>query len=120
MVVSQNKRRTNGGKTHNSFPAIIRVPLAHTLGAVVAGLLFLGCASAPRKPCEFTITVKVMDTESADKECRRLGVKWRDMGGSIKDTDTVRGCAPAGLIISNGTEANLGHEMAHQAERNCK
>lgn len=96
--------------------------LTTRLGPYCAGLLFIlgGCASVPRKPCEFTITVRVMDADSADAECRRLGVKWRDMGGSIKDTDTVRGCAPSGMIVSNGTEANLGHEMAHQVERNCK
>lgn len=78
--------------------------------------LVSGCAQV--KPCEFPMWVRV--TPDADEECRALGVKWKDMGGSIKDTDRVLGCAPKDRIITNGTESNMGHEMAHQVERNCK
>lgn len=58
----------------------------------------------------------------ADAECRALAPhNWRrDDGSFVKDTDTIRGCAPKDRIITNGTPENMGHEMAHQVERNCK
>lgn len=94
-----------------------------TLRGIPVLLFLAGCAHAgePRRACRFNVAVTVLfDTALADAECRMRGVKWSDNGESIKDTDTVRGCAPVGEIITNGTESNMGHEMAHQVERNCK
>lgn len=84
--------------------------------AALAGMA--GCASGPAKRCEFPLWVTV--TPDADGECRTAGAKWKDMGGSITDRDTILGCAPKDRIITNGTESNMGHEMAHQVERNCR
>lgn len=71
-----------------------------------------------KEPCEFDLRVRV--TANADEECRALGAKWRDDGKAIKDTDTIRGCAPKDRIITNGTESNMGHEMKHHIDRNCR
>jgi hypothetical protein len=83
-------------------------------------LTAFGCATPIRRPCDFTLKVRVLDTYNADFECRRLGVLRKDNGDFIKESDTVRGCAPEGMIISNGTQDNLGHELNHAVERNCK
>ena len=83
-------------------------------------VLLSGCQSVQAKPCEFAVLVRV--TPDHNEECRALGgPQYRnDKGQFIKDSDTVMGCAPEGRIITNGTEANMGHEMKHQVERNCK
>ena len=80
----------------------------------------LGCASTLRTPCEFTVKVRVLDSFNTDHECRRAGVRFSDWGGSISDGRWILGCAPEGEIITNGTELNAGHEMAHQIDRNCR
>lgn len=85
--------------------------------ALIAALALAGCSS-PVKRCEFPLLVTV--TPDADGECRTAGVKWKDMGGSISDRDTILGCAPKDRIITNGTESNMGHELNHHVERNCK
>lgn len=99
---------------------MIRRPSLFQRWAFVTGLaLMAGCAS-PVKRCEFPLWVTV--TPDADAECRALAPhNWRrDDGSFVKDTDTILGCAPKDRIITNGTESNMGHEMAHQVERNCK
>ena len=87
------------------------------------GLAFLlitaGCASKPLR-CEFPLWVSVMPDAEADAECRRLGAKRHDNGDFIKDTTTLRGCAPKDRIITNGDEFVGGHELNHHVERNCK
>lgn len=45
------------------FPAIIRVPSAHTLGAVIAGLLFSGCAIFRETP---PTRSRFLDTDYAE------------------------------------------------------
>ena len=77
--------------------------------------LFGACAAT--QVCEFPLQVRV--TPNADEECRAAGVRWKDNGKALKDTDRVLGFAPRGRIITNGTESNMGHEMVHQVERNC-
>ena len=74
-------------------------------------------ACATVAPCEFPVLVRV--TPEADAECRALGVKRNDAGEWISDSATVRGCAPTGKIITDGSESNMGHEMKHQKEKNC-
>lgn len=86
------------------------------LALVVLILAMTGCKSVTA--CDFDIHVRV--TPNPDEECRALGVKWKDNGQSLKDTDRIRGCAPKGRIITDGTESNMGHEMKHQKDRNCK
>lgn len=81
-------------------------------------LALSGCAAPVFKPCEFPLWVRV--TPNADAECRALGVKRRDDGSFVKDTDDIKGCAPADRIITDGSESNMGHEMAHHVERNCQ
>ncbi len=85
----------------------------------IAAVALVGCAS-PVKRCEFPLWVTV--TPDADGECRALPTlsKWADDGRGIKDTDRVNGCAPENRIITNGEWGNLGHEMRHQIERNCR
>ena len=82
-------------------------------------LLTAGCAY-PVKRCEFPLWVTV--TPNADEECRALPnlSDWADDGRLIKDTDWIKGCAPKDRIITNGTPENMGHELAHQVERNCR
>lgn len=90
---------------------------------MAVGVLLLSlsaCATPIRRPCEFTLKVRVLDAYNADFECRRLGVHRADNGDFIKDTDMVRGCAPVGMIVSSGTQDNLGHELLHAVEANCK
>ena len=90
--------------------------------ALAALLPLTSCKPVEAKePCEFDLKVRVA-WEQADAECRKLGgPSYRnDNGDFIKDTSTVLGCAPEGRIITNGTESNMGHEMKHQVERNCK
>ncbi len=84
---------------------------------VLLSLLSFG-PCAPVKVCEFPLWVRV--TPNADAECRAAGVKWKDNGESVKDSDRIKGCAPPDKIITNGTASNMGHEMAHQVARNCK
>ena len=83
---------------------------------LLAVALLAGCATPA--PCEFSVAVRV--TPDADGECRAAGAKWSDSGRSISDRDRIRGCAPKGKIITDGTASNMGHEMKHQVERNCK
>lgn len=78
-----------------------------------------GCASTLRTPCEFTVNVRVLDAFNADHECRR-GVVFSDWGGSIPDRQWIKGCAGEGEIITNGSESNAGHEMAHMIDRHCR
>jgi hypothetical protein len=80
-------------------------------------LLLGGCASAYRKPCEFPLWVRV--TANADEECREKGAKWADNGRIIPPSARIRGCSPKDQIITNGDEANLGHELRHHVDRNC-
>lgn len=91
-----------------------------SLYLTLMALTAFGCAAPLRRPCDFTLKVRVLDTVNADFECRRLGVKWTDKGWSIKDRDTVRGCAGDGFIITNGTPDNVAHELNHEIERVCK
>ena len=79
-----------------------------------------GCASALKTPCEFSVKVRVLNPDDTDNECRVKGVVFSDWGGSIPDSRWIRGCAPVGEIITNGTELNAGHEMAHQIDRHCR
>jgi hypothetical protein len=83
---------------------------------LILAAYFGACAAI--QPCEFPLMVRI--TPDADAECRALGVKRNDNGEWISDSARINGCAPAGKIISNGTETNMGHEMAHQRERYCK
>ena len=85
---------------------------------LAATLITPGCAGQARKPCEFDVHVRV--TAEHDEECREAGAWRTDSGEFITDMDTIYGCATAGLIITNGTPSNMGHEMAHQVDRNCK
>lgn len=86
--------------------------------AIIFAVMLSGCATPASKPCEFPLWVRV--TPDADGECRALGVKRRDDGSFVKDTDTIKGCAPIDRIITDGSESNMGHEMAHHMERNCR
>lgn len=88
---------------------------------LLLAVLLSGCgASQLRRPCEFTVKVRVMEDEEADKECRRLGARRHDNGDFIKDTTTLRGCAPYDdTLITNGEEWVGGHELRHHVERNC-
>lgn len=85
--------------------------------AIALVVLMAGCAT-PRKPCEFSVSVRV--TDDADGECRDLGAKWSDSGKSIPLSARIFGCATNGKIITDGTTSNAGHELAHQIERNCR
>lgn len=87
---------------------------------ILFAIILSACASAPKVPCEFPLWVHVMSTESADEQCRIAGVKRRDDGSFIKDTDTIKGCAHNDWIITNGTESNMGHELKHLVDWNCK
>lgn len=93
-------------------------------GAKIALILLIclsACSSAPiRRPCEFTLKVKVMTDMNSDFECRRLGVRRHDNGDFVTDTTILRGCAPYGTIITNGDEFVGGHELKHAVEANCK
>lgn len=82
-------------------------------------ILMAGCASPVRR-CSFPIWVDVMPDEEVDAECRRLGVKRHDNGDFVKDSTTLRGCAPKDRIITNGEEWVGGHELKHHVERNCR
>lgn len=86
----------------------------------MAGVLLASACSAPVKRCEFPLWVSVMPDEEADAECRRLGVRRHDNGDFVKDSTTIRGCAPKDHIITNGEEWVGGHELKHHVERNCK
>ena len=79
--------------------------LAFWIGAVAV----LAACSAPVKRCEFPLWVSVMPDEEADAECRRLGVRSHDNGDFVKDSTTLRGCAPKDRIITNGEEWVGGH-----------
>lgn len=118
MPVSQKRLQ------YKSSPRFSRLSGSHLKALRGAGLFVLlalsACATPIRRPCEFTLKVRVLDAYNADFECRRLGVKNDDNGNLIKDTAFVRGCAPAGMIVSNGTQDNLGHKLQHAVERNCK
>ena len=85
--------------------------------ALLAANLFIG-ACATVQPCEFDVRVRV--TPYADEECWALGARRADDGRFLGDRDRILGCAPTGKIITNGTESNMGHEMKHQVERNCR
>ena len=90
----------------------------HRLGLAFL-LITAGCASKPLR-CEFPLWVSVMPDSEADAECRRLGVKRHDNGDFVEDSTTLRGCAPEYRIITNGSESNMGHELKHRVDRNCK
>lgn len=83
----------------------------------VLSLLTMGCATA-KPPCDFDLHVRV--TPYADEECWTAGARRADDGRFLGDRDRILGCALAGKIITNGTEMNMGHEMKHQMDRNCK
>lgn len=86
---------------------------------LILAVTLMGCAAQQRKPCEFSVWVRVLDQVSADAECHALNLIAHD-GSRVKDTTHVRGCAPKGMIITNGSESNMGHEMRHQVEANCQ
>ena len=86
--------------------------------SLIVVMLLAGCQSAPRH-CEFPLWVTVTSAQEADAECRKLGARRHDNGDFIKGTTTLRGCAPADRIITNGDEFVGGHELRHHVERNC-
>ena len=80
----------------------------------------LGCASTLRTPCEFTVKVRVLDADSVDSECRRVGAKFSDDGLGIDDSQWILGCAPEGEIIMDGSVSTAVHEIEHQIDQNCR